>query len=61
MGKYSYEIFLLQMFVFTFFPSLDFIGNIYIKVMLKITLTTCLSIVPVLLYKKLKYQIFNKL
>lgn len=54
-GKYSYEIFLLQMFVFTFFPSyecMDFIGNIYLAVLIKIVLTTSLSIYPVLLYKR---------
>lgn len=54
-GKYSYEIFLLQMFVFTFFPSyesMDFIGNIYLAVLIKIVLATFLSIYPVLLYKK---------
>lgn len=52
LGRYSYEIFLLQMFVFAFFPSLDFIGNKYVEVLLRIVLTTLLSIFPVLLYKK---------
>ena len=52
LGKYSYEIFLFQMFVFTFFPSLDFLGNQFVEVTLRIVLTTALSIFPVLLYKK---------
>lgn len=57
MGRYSYEIYLLQMFVFTFFPltqDLNFIGNIYITALLRILLTVCLSICPVLIYKKWK-------
>ena len=61
MGKSSYEIFLLQMFVFTFFQIqwLSFIGNKYIMVMLSVLLTTSLSICPVLFYnhylRKYKY------
>lgn len=63
MGKCSYEIFLLQMFVFTFFPSaadMAFIGNSYVIVLIRIVLTTSLSILPVLFYncylKKYKYR-----
>ena len=55
MGKYSYEIFLLQMFVFTFLPSaqrLDIIDNIYLTTILRVVLSTILSIAPVLLYKR---------
>lgn len=55
MGRYSYEIFLLQMFVFTFLPSaqrLDIIGNIYLTTLLRVMLAIILSIVPVLLYKR---------
>jgi Fucose 4-O-acetylase and related acetyltransferases len=53
-GKYSYEIFLLQMFVFGFFPDsiLPGINNAYIKVLSFIILTTMLSIIPVLIYKR---------
>lgn len=57
MGKYSYEIFLLQMFIFTFLPSaqqLDIIGNIYLTTILRVLLAIALSIIPVLLYKRYK-------
>ena len=55
MGKYSYEIFLLQMFVFTFYPTHEMqmmIGNLYVSTLIRIFLTTSLSIIPVLVYKK---------
>ena len=54
MGKFSYEIFLMQMFVFTFLPSaerMNIIGNIYLTTILRVLLSIILSIVPVLLYK----------
>lgn len=54
MGKYSFEIFLLQMFVFAFFPHgmlLDFVGNKYICATLTIILTVSLSILPVIVWK----------
>lgn len=54
-GKYSYEIFLIQMFVFTFYPTNTmqmFIGSIFWATILRILATTFLSIIPVLLYKK---------
>ena len=55
MGKYSFEIFLLQMFVFAFFPHgmlLDFVGNKYICATLTIILTVSLSILPVIVWKR---------
>lgn len=67
MGKCSYEVFLLQMFVFTFFPSaadMAFIGNSYVIVLIRIVLTTLLSIFPILFYnyylKKYKYRLSQK-
>lgn len=54
-GKYSYEIFLVQMFVFTFYPTDKIqmiIDNVYVTVIVRIFVTTLLSIIPVLLYKK---------
>lgn len=54
MGKYSYEIFLCQMFVFTFFKIeyLNFLSS-GMRTLFYILFTTLLSIVPVLLYKKI--------
>lgn len=55
MGRYSYEIFLCQMFVFTFLPSaqrLAVVGNIYLTTILRVMLAVILCIVPVLLYKR---------
>lgn len=55
MGKYSYEIFLMQMFVFTFYPTNHLqmlLGDIYLATLIRIVATTLLSIIPVLLYKK---------
>lgn len=53
MGKYSYEIFLCQMFVFTFFKIeyLSFSGA-GMQVLLYIIFTTILSIFPILFVKK---------
>lgn len=54
MGKYSYEIYLVQMFVFTFYPSNTiemFIGSVYLATIIRIFATTFLSIIPVLVYK----------
>lgn len=57
MGKYSYEIFLLQMFVFRFFPTgklLEIVGDEYVCIVLKIILTVALSILPVMGWKRWK-------
>lgn len=57
MGKYSYEIFLMQMFVFVFFP-LNTISKIlsiegeFEKHIIYVFGTLLSSIIPVLLYKK---------
>ena len=53
LGKNSWEIFLCQMFVFSFFSKrfLSFIGNPYIETITFILLTTILSISPILIYK----------
>jgi len=59
MGKYSYEIFLLQMFVF--FPTrklLEIVGDEYVCVVLKIILTVALSILPVIGWKR-KIKFFS--
>lgn len=59
-GKYSYEIFLLQMFVFTFFPAgrlLVLVGNKYVCVALTVILTVMLSILPVIGWKRWKHKI----
>jgi peptidoglycan/LPS O-acetylase OafA/YrhL len=54
LGKYSYEIFLCQMFVFSIFPKklLGFIENLYLETILFIIFTTIFSIAPIILYKK---------
>lgn len=55
MGKYSYEIFLLQMFVFAFFPTqrlLVLMGDKYVCVALTVILTVILSILPVIGWKR---------
>lgn len=55
MGKYSYEIYLLQMFVFTFYPTNMMkllIGSDYLAAIIRILATTFLSIISVLVYKK---------
>lgn len=55
MGKYSYEIYLIQMFVFTFYPTnmmKSLIGSDYLAALIRILATTFLSIIPVLVYKK---------
>lgn len=57
MGKYSYEIFLLQMFVFTFFPQgrlMAMVGDKYVCVVLTVVLTVALSILPVIGWKRWK-------
>lgn len=57
LGIYSYEIFLAQMFVFGFMPVKllsVFIPNNVVMQIVRIILTTTLSIVPVLIYKKIK-------
>lgn len=52
-GRWSYEIFLLQMFVFTAYPrTLLDTGNPYINVAMCIIFTTCASIIPVIVYKR---------
>jgi membrane protein implicated in regulation of membrane protease activity len=56
LGLCSYEIFLLQMFVFGFVPinlMSIVIPNYFVMNAVRIILTTCLSIVPVLVYKKM--------
>lgn len=65
-GKYSYEIFLLQMFVFTFFqPALNLfsqisgIDNRYVLTIFFIIGTTVLSIFPVIWYKRVKNKHIN--
>lgn len=56
-GRWSYEIFLLQMLVFTVYPhNLLNTGNIYINVAICIIFTTCASIIPVIVYKRWKMQ-----
>lgn len=60
-GRYSYEIFLVQMFVFSFWPKIfypiaNLIDNLYISVLLNLIATTILSIAPVLCYKRLYYK-----
>jgi len=54
LGKYSYEIFLCQMFIYSIFPvffSLESIEDLYIRKMVYIISTTLLSILPILCYK----------
>ncbi|MFI3288595.1 MAG: acyltransferase [Rikenellaceae bacterium] len=56
-GRYSYDIFLVQMFVFTFWPKVNIlhsIDNQYIYTFLNVIVTTALSIMPVLCYKRLR-------
>lgn len=52
-GKWSYEIFLLQMFVFTFYPhSLMTTNNRYIDFFLFVIISISLSVFPVFAWKK---------
>lgn len=52
-GRYSYEIFLLQMMVFTLYPhSLFSVGNSKIDLLLFILLSLTLSVLPVIIYQK---------
>lgn len=55
MGKYSYEIFLCQMFVYSFiqYDSFDFIAGATIGRLIFIVSTIFLSIAPIFLYKEL--------
>lgn len=56
-GKWSYEIFLIQMMIFTLYPhSRISFGNIYIDTLIFIVLTTVLSIFPIFIWKKCKRQ-----
>lgn len=52
-GRWSYEIFLLQMLVFTIYPHkmLDS-GNPYVNAIMYVIFTTCASIIPVVVYKR---------
>lgn len=61
MGKYSYEIYLVQMLVFTFFPVslwlkvfMPIIGIKPLVLVLHWVVVISLSIVPVMGHKKLK-------
>lgn len=62
LGNYSYEIFLCQMFVFSFLTlnEFSFVNNIYLRNFLFITITTTLSIIPVILYKNRKNGFLNR-
>lgn len=53
LGKYSYEIFLCQMFVFSMYQFNFFLttNNKYVNYLIFILVTTILSIAPVLIYK----------
>lgn len=61
-GKYSYEIFLNQMIIFTFYPHsrLD-TGNPYATHCIFIMLSLFLSIVPIFIWKKIKDNYLNKI
>ncbi len=57
-GKWSYEIFLVQMVVFTLYPySLLSFGNWYIDTVVFIVLSMAVSIIPVLLWKRYKHAL----
>lgn len=60
LGNYSYEIFLCQMFIFSFLSlnNFSFIGNVYFENLLFIITATFLSVVPVIFYKKCKQNLF---
>lgn len=52
-GKRSYEIFLVQMFVFAVYPVKLFdTRNIYVNVLIRIIFTIAASIIPVIVYKR---------
>ncbi|WP_286968533.1 acyltransferase family protein [Flavobacterium sp. UBA4854] len=61
LGKYSYEIFLCQMFVFSFITlnNFSFENNIFYQNFLFIISTTSLSIIPVIIYKKYLENLFT--
>lgn len=60
-GKCSYEIFLIQMVIFTLYPhSLLSIGNRFITEVIFILSSLVLSIVPVIIYRK-KRENYNSL
>lgn len=52
-GSYSYEIFICQMFIFTFLgwdrlnKGLAFIDNLYVRYTIFVIVTTCFSIAPI--------------
>ncbi len=56
-GKWSYEIFLLQMMVFTLYPheyiSMD---NVYLDTIIFITISIICSFIPILLWKKVNIK-----
>lgn len=54
-GKWSYEIFLVQMMVFTLYPHTRFsVGNPYLDTLIFIVISTSIAIFPVLLWKRYK-------
>ncbi len=57
-GKWSYEIFLFQMMVFILYPhSRLSVGNPYLDTIIFIVLSTLLSIIPVLIWKRYKTNV----
>ena len=56
LGSYSYEIFLCQMVVFSLIEKsrFSFIGNPRIELVAFILVTTVLSVVPIVVYKRLR-------
>lgn len=63
-GRYSYEIFLFQMFVFGFYPhrlTSMMINNSYIEFVLFVIISTSLSILPVMVFKRNQKSIKSKI
>lgn len=59
LGKYSWEIFLMQMFVLSFLPLEKFLllGNKYLMLVLFVFISFVLSIYPVILYKEVTKRV----
>jgi peptidoglycan/LPS O-acetylase OafA/YrhL len=61
LGKNSWEIFLCQMFVFSMAPRVSVFSNLILDTLLFISVTSILSIVPVVLYKYLTIRRKNRI
>lgn len=60
-GSCSYEIFLIQMIVFSLYPHLGIsLNNHYVDLMIYFIITTIISIIPVLIWMRIKKRLSNR-